>query len=70
MTPAEAIKRAEGGDLLPVWLLSGEERLLRDQALAAITKAALDGAQAPVLAYCRSGARCTNLFGLVQQMKG
>jgi uncharacterized protein (TIGR01244 family) len=33
-------------------------------------KAALDGAQAPVLAYCRSGARCTNLFGLVQQMKG
>lgn len=32
--------------------------------------AALDDAQAPVLAYCRSGARCTNLFGLVQQMKG
>lgn len=41
MTPDEAIKRAERGDLLPVWLLSGEERLLRDQALAAITKAAL-----------------------------
>jgi uncharacterized protein (TIGR01244 family) len=33
-------------------------------------KAALDEAQAPVLAYCRSGGRCTNLFGLVRQMKG
>jgi DNA polymerase III subunit delta len=43
MTPDEAIKRAEQGDLLPVWLLSGEERLLRDQALATITKAALAG---------------------------
>jgi uncharacterized protein (TIGR01244 family) len=32
--------------------------------------AALDEAEAPVLAYCRSGTRCTNLFGLVQQMKG
>lgn len=43
MSPEEAIKRAERGDLLPVWLLLGEERLLRDQALAAITKAALAG---------------------------
>lgn len=43
MTPDEAVKRAERGDLLPVWLLTGEERLLRDQALAAITKAALAG---------------------------
>lgn len=43
MTPDEAIKRAERGDLLPVWLLVGEERLLRDQALAALTKAALAG---------------------------
>lgn len=24
----------------------------------------------PVFAYCRSGARCTNLYGLVQQTKG
>jgi uncharacterized protein (TIGR01244 family) len=32
--------------------------------------AELDGAQKPVLAYCRTGGRCTNLFGLVQQMKG
>jgi DNA polymerase-3 subunit delta len=43
MTPDEAIKRAERGDLLPVWLLAGEERLLRDQALSALTKAALAG---------------------------
>lgn len=43
MTPDEAIKRAGSGELLPVWLLMGEERLLRDQALEAITKAALAG---------------------------
>lgn len=43
MSPDEAVKRAERGDLLPVWLVTGEERLLRDQALAAITKAALAG---------------------------
>ncbi len=43
MTPDEAIKRAERGDLLPVWLLVGEERLLRDQALDAIVKNALSG---------------------------
>ncbi|WP_173932477.1 TIGR01244 family sulfur transferase [Chelativorans sp. Marseille-P2723] len=24
----------------------------------------------PVLAYCRSGGRCLNLYGLVQKMKG
>jgi DNA polymerase-3 subunit delta len=43
MTPEDAIQRAQRGDLLPVWLLAGEERLLRDQALDAITKAALAG---------------------------
>ncbi|HVJ90891.1 MAG TPA: DNA polymerase III subunit delta [Labilithrix sp.] len=43
MTPDEAIRRAESGELLPVWLLTGEERLLRDQTLAAIVKAALAG---------------------------
>jgi len=31
--------------------------------------AALDELEAPVLAFCRSGARCTNLFGLVQELK-
>ena len=43
MSPEEAVKRAERGDLLPVWLLTGEERLLRDQAQNAIVKAALSG---------------------------
>lgn len=31
---------------------------------------ALDDLQGPVFAYCRSGARCTNLYGLIQQGKG
>lgn len=43
MTPDEAIKRAEKGELLPVYLLTGEERLLRDQAVATILKNALAG---------------------------
>lgn len=43
MTPEQAIGRAQKGDLLPIWLLVGEERLLRDQALDAIVKAALAG---------------------------
>ena len=33
----------EKGDLLPVWLVVGEERLLRDRVVAAITKAGLAG---------------------------
>ena len=32
--------------------------------------AALDDLPTPVLAYCRSGARCTNLYGLVVQKRG
>ncbi len=43
MTPDEAIQKANAGDLLPVWLVLGEERILRDQVVAAITKAALAG---------------------------
>lgn len=43
MTPDEAIKKAEKGELLPVWLVIGEERMLRDQVIAAITKSALAG---------------------------
>jgi uncharacterized protein (TIGR01244 family) len=26
--------------------------------------------EGPVLAYCRSGTRCTNLYAAIQQMKG
>jgi uncharacterized protein (TIGR01244 family) len=32
--------------------------------------AALDEVQGPVLAYCRSGTRCTNLYAAIQQAKG
>lgn len=32
--------------------------------------AALSDAEQPVLAYCRSGARCANLYGFVQAMNG
>lgn len=32
--------------------------------------AALEEAEGPVLAYCRSGARSTNIYGIVQQQKG
>lgn len=32
--------------------------------------AALDEMAGPVFAYCRSGARCTNLYAMVQQNKG
>ncbi len=32
--------------------------------------AALEELEGPVFAYCRSGARCTNLYMLVQQNKG
>lgn len=31
---------------------------------------ALDELDGPVFAYCRSGARCTNLFVTIQQQKG
>jgi len=31
---------------------------------------ALDALEGPVFAYCRSGARCTNLFMMVQQARG
>jgi uncharacterized protein (TIGR01244 family) len=32
--------------------------------------AALDEVEGPVLAYCRSGTRCTNLYAAIQQAKG
>ena len=31
---------------------------------------ALDELQGPVFAYCRSGARCANLYAMIQQSKG
>jgi DNA polymerase-3 subunit delta len=43
VTPAEAIKGARTGVLLPVYLVVGEERLLRDEVVAALRGAALEG---------------------------
>lgn len=43
MNSADAIREAKKGDLRPVYILVGEERLLRDEALTEIRSAALDG---------------------------
>ncbi len=43
MTPDEAIRKARAGDLLPVYLVAGEERLLRDEVVAALREASLAG---------------------------
>lgn len=41
MTPAEAVAQARGGKLQPLYLVAGEERLLRDEVVAAVRAAAL-----------------------------
>ncbi len=41
MTPSEAIAQARANRLLPVYLVAGEERLVRDQVVAELRKAAL-----------------------------
>ncbi|HEY2514201.1 MAG TPA: DNA polymerase III subunit delta, partial [Polyangiaceae bacterium] len=43
MTPAEAIAQARKGALLPLYLVIGEERFLRDQVVAELRTAALGG---------------------------
>ena len=64
---ADSVKKAaEAAGLafryIPV--ISGQitEENVADQA------AALEGLKGPVFAYCRSGARCTNLYALIQEM--
>jgi uncharacterized protein (TIGR01244 family) len=64
-----SIKAAvEGAGLTFRWIpvISGQMTAdnVADQA------AALDEIEGPVLAYCRSGTRCTNLYAGVQQLKG
>lgn len=68
-TPARSVQAAvEAAGLafryIPV--ISGQITAanVQDQA------AALDEMEGPVFAYCRSGARCTNLYALVQQNRG
>ncbi|HLM72369.1 MAG TPA: DNA polymerase III subunit delta, partial [Polyangiaceae bacterium] len=43
MTPEQAIKEAKTGNLRPVYLITGEERLLVDQAVAALREATMKG---------------------------
>ncbi len=43
MTPADAIERAKKGVLLPVYLVAGEERLLRDEVVRELRAASLAG---------------------------
>lgn len=61
---AEAAKAA-GLEFRYIPVISGQitAENVADQA------AALEDLPAPVFAYCRSGARCTNLYGLVQQQR-
>jgi DNA polymerase-3 subunit delta len=43
MTPAEAVDQARKGKLLPVYLVAGEERLLRDEVVRELRAASLGG---------------------------
>ena len=46
MTPSQAIAQARKAELLPLYLVSGEERLFRDQVVAELRAAALGGGAA------------------------
>ena len=64
---ADSVKQAAeaaGLEFRYIPVVSGQitEQNVADQA------AALDGLKGPVFAYCRSGARCTNLYALIQEM--
>jgi DNA polymerase-3 subunit delta len=43
MTPAQAVDQARKGELLPVYLVAGEERLLRDEVVRELREASLAG---------------------------
>lgn len=61
-----AAARAAGLEFRYIPVVSGQitRENVDDQATA------LADLPKPVLAYCRSGARCTNLYGLVRQLYG
>jgi DNA polymerase III subunit delta len=46
VTPSQAIAQARKGELLPLYLVTGEERLFRDQVVAELRAAALGGGAA------------------------
>jgi uncharacterized protein (TIGR01244 family) len=60
----KAAAEAAGLEFRYIPVVSGQitEQNVADQA------AALEGLKGPVFAYCRSGARCTNLYALIQEM--
>jgi uncharacterized protein (TIGR01244 family) len=60
----KAAAQAAGLAFRYIPVVSGQitEQNVADQA------AALDDLKGPVFAYCRSGARCTNLYSLIQEM--
>lgn len=65
--PVDGVKQAAeaaGLEFRYIPVVSGQitEQNVADQA------AALEELEGPVFAYCRSGARCTNLYALVQEM--
>jgi uncharacterized protein (TIGR01244 family) len=62
----EAAVRAAGLEFRYIPVVSGA--LTQDNVDAQAR--ALDELPKPVLAYCRSGARCTNLYMLVRQQNG
>jgi uncharacterized protein (TIGR01244 family) len=59
-----AAAEAAGLEFRYIPVISGQitEENVADQALA------LEDLQGPVFAYCRTGARCTNLYALIQEM--
>ncbi len=64
---ADSVKQAAeaaGLEFRYIPVISGQitEQNVADQA------AALGDLDGPVFAYCRSGARCTNLYALIQEM--
>jgi uncharacterized protein (TIGR01244 family) len=61
-----AAVEAAGLEFRHVPVVSGQitEQNVADQA------SALDSLPGPVFAYCRSGARCTNLFALAREGRG
>ncbi len=64
---AESVKKAAeaaGLEFRYIPVISGQ---ITEQNVAQQAEA-LDELEGPVFAYCRSGARCTNLYGLIQEM--
>jgi uncharacterized protein (TIGR01244 family) len=64
---ADSVKnaaQAAGLEFRYIPVVSGQitEENVADQAIA------LEDLKGPVFAYCRSGARCTNLYALIQEM--